>query len=226
MKTILIRNLILLGLVVFTAALCYFLPSSKVSNEVGVVLSLPENIQGYRSQLIEMSEKEKVWLPESTRYIKRSYYPEWSEPNSFFSVNMSLIVSGGDERSLHRPEVCMDGQGWSIPHKVVRKLSSEGREIEVMDLFLQRVVDEQVIRAHYYYFWVGRGISTSSYAEMKRLNVWDNFFKNVNHRWAYPGIFLYVDPNHVNPDEDAWDRAQHVVKSALPFFHKEFGAKE
>ena len=61
---------------------------------------------------------------------------------------------------------------------------------------------------------------------MKWLNLWDNFTKNLNHRWAYPGLFVVVNPQTKAPHEDAWDRAQVIMKSALPFFHKEFGAKE
>lgn len=226
MKSIYTRSGILLGLAITVAVFCFILPSAKVSNETGVVLNLPAEIPGLKSELIEMSAKEREWLPDTTRYIKRTYYPEGAQPSGFHSVNVSLIVSGGDERSLHRPSVCMDGQGWSIPSKTVRTLEVDGKQVEIMDLYLKRVSNGQMIEAHYYFFWVGRGISTPSYAKMKGISLWDNFSKNVNHRWAYPGVFLYVNPDAEDPQGNAWARAQHVLKHTIPHFHKGFGAEE
>ena len=226
MKSVYGRSGLLVGLSGAVASLCFFLPESKTSNETGIVLQLPEKLEGYDSVSVEMSQKEKDWLPSSTRSQKRCYFPHGSSPETLAAVQVSLILSGGDERSLHRPEVCMDGQGWSIPTKVVRSLELDGKQVEVMDLFLKRVVNGRVVEAHYYFFWVGRGISTPSYREMKWLSLVDNFTKNRNHRWAYPGVFLWVNPHAPQPQKDAWFRAQHVLKQVIPSFHKQFGAEE
>ena len=120
----------------------------------------------------------------------------------------------------------MDGQGWSIPSKTVRTLAIGDKQVELMDLSLKRVVNGKVIEAHYYFFWIGRGISTPSYRNMKWLSLVDNFTKNLNHRWAYPGIFVWVNPHATHPQEDAWQRAQHVMSQVIPSFHKQFGAEE
>ena len=226
MHNIFVRSGIVLFLCVGVACFCFFLPQAKVSNEAGVVLQLPEKVKGYSSVKVDMSQKEKDWLPGSTRYTKRTYYPEGASASSWAAISVSLIVSGGDERSLHRPSVCMDGQGWAIPTKMTRTFEVDGQEIELMDLFLKRVIDGQVYEAHYYFFWVGRGISTSSYARMKWLSLVDNFTKNVNHRWAYPGIFVHVHPGVEDRHEHAWRRAKHVIQEVVPHFHKDFGAEE
>jgi len=120
----------------------------------------------------------------------------------------------------------MDGQGWDIPYKKVRPINIDGETLEVMDLELVREVNGQILKAHYYFFWVGMGTSTPSYASMKWMNMWDNFTKNLNHRWAYPGMFVYENPNAENPRLDAWERGKVILKSAIPVFHKDFRTVE
>lgn len=214
----------LVALVGTTALLCFFIPEPEVSNETGVVLALPEYIDGYDSQLIGMGEKEKEWLPPSTRHIKRVYYKQGSRFDFSSKIEFSIVVSGGDERSLHRPEVCLNGQGWAIPKKEIRRMIHAGKILEIMDLSLTQVTNGKTVRGHYYFFWVGRGISTPNYSDMKWLNLWDNFSKNMNHRWAYPGIFVGVNEEAESPRQDAWRRAQHILNASLSHFHLEFGA--
>jgi len=132
-----------------------------------------------------------------------------------------------DERSLHRPEVCMDGQGWQITTKQVRSMELNGEKLEVMDLSLKRESNGKVIEAHYYFFWVGKDISTPHYRDMKLRSLWDNFTKNLNHRWAYPAVMVYVNPfDEEQRHELNWKKAEHFFKHALPVFHKQFGAVE
>lgn len=218
------RLSLLVAVVGATALLCFFMPDAKVSNETGVILSLPEYIDGYDSELIPMSEKEKEWLPPSTRHTKRVYYKQGARSDFSSKIEFSIIVSGGDERSLHRPEVCLNGQGWAIPKKEIRTIIHAGKILEIMDLSLTMVANGETYRAHYYFFWVGRGISTPNYSDMKWFNLWDNFSKNMNHRWAYPGIFVGVNDTAQSPRQDAWRRAQYILRESLSHFHLEFGA--
>lgn len=219
------RSLSFLTLSFAVIGFCTLLPAAKVSNEVGVLLQLPETIGDLESKAVEMSKKEKFLLPDSTEYLKRTYFPVGQGTDSYNAISVSLIISRGDDRSLHRPAVCLDGQGWSIPHKQIKKLEIDGKTVEIMDLILDRDMNGKKLEAHYYYFWVGRGINTPSYGKMKLYSVWDNFTKNINHRWAYPGIFVYVNPHAENPQEDAWQRAQVVIKGSLKHFHKDFMVK-
>lgn len=218
---------VLFFLFLSTAVFCYLLPEAKVSNESGVVQKLPEVIPGYYSVAVEKSEGEKKWLPDTTGFTKRLYYPNGSDKEKFLPISLSLIVSGGDERSLHRPEVCMDGQGWQITTKQVRSMELNGEKLEVMDLSLKRESNGKVIEAHYYFFWVGKDISTPHYRDMKLRSLWDNFTKNLNHRWAYPAVMVYVNPfDEEQRHELNWKKAEHFLQHALPVFHKQFGAVE
>lgn len=219
-----IRSLSVLVLSITTACICLFLPKTEVSSDTGVVLNLPEVIGPYSSYVTGMSEKEKEWLPETTSSIKRMYYYSGEQVYSKSRIDFSIVLSGGDERSLHRPAVCLDAQGWIILQKSERRLLHAGRELLVTDLSLTRNDDGETVRAHYYYFWVGRGINTPRYSDMKWLNLWDNFTKNKNHRWAYPGIMVTVDETQELPHKESWQRASYILKEALPYFHKQFGA--
>ena len=147
MKDVKIRAGVILFLCMSVAVFCYILPNAKISNECGVIRKLPVDIPGYTSVAVEPTAEEKKWLPKSTMTLKRRYFPTDVEPTAENAINVSLIISRGDKRSLHRPEVCMDGQGWSIPHKEVKTVTIDGKELQVMDLFLKRVQDGKEINA-------------------------------------------------------------------------------
>lgn len=230
------RTLVVLILGGGTIALCYLFPNAALNPESGVILSLPESMPGYTSELVEMSETEKYWLPDDTLNIKRNYrsVTAGNEMDRFEQgISANIILSGADKRSLHRPEVCMTGQGWSINKgqtKVV-KLETEGGPLDVMDLCLSRTVEGQngeplVIKAHYVYWWVGKSVSTPHSYKRILLSAINNVFKNTNDRWAYPSVMVQSLGNDKAKDEAARERAFSYIRKFAPTFQKSLGAKE
>lgn len=230
------RTLVVLILGGVTIALCSLFPNAALNPESGVILRLPESIPGYISEEVEMSEQEKYWLPDDTLNIKQSYsFSNAANELEAFDQNFSasIILSGADKRSLHRPEVCMTGQGWSIntaETKVV-KLETEGGPLEVMDLCLSRTAEggngeSVVIKAHYVYWWVGRDVSTPHSYKRILLSAINNVFKNTNDRWAYPSVMVKSIGNDKEKDEAARERAFDYIRKYAPTFQKSLGAKE
>ncbi|MGF1678778.1 MAG: exosortase-associated EpsI family protein, partial [Candidatus Methylacidiphilales bacterium] len=93
--------------------------------------------------------------------------------------------------SIHRPEVCLPGQGWTIRGGNIRELTlAGGGKLDVMNLALSREVEVapdtfRVVKSNYYYFFVGKGVVTPHHWRRVFLTSWDRVLYGLNHRWAY-----------------------------------------
>ncbi|MGJ8676113.1 MAG: exosortase-associated EpsI family protein [Akkermansiaceae bacterium] len=232
--SLLIRTITVLVLGGATLALCYLFPNAAANPEAGVIMTLPDRIPGYTSEIVPVSDIEKKWLPADTTSLKRSYksiYAENGLQKFNEAISATLILSGADaQRSLHRPEVCMNGQGWTINKREVVKLDTEGGPLEVMDLHLSRenrteTGEKYVIKAHYIYWWVGKNDSTPYYMRRIILSSMNNIFKNVNDRWAYPSVMVYAVGDDKKVQQESRQRAFEFIKRYAPTFQKSLGAK-
>ena len=111
------QSVVLIGLMLATLALCRVFPNAATDPQTGMWLRLPESIPGYESRRMEPEKMELKWLPPDTGILKRYYTPTISE-SDYEGIFVTLILSGNDPRSLHKPEVCLDGQG-SQPRRSV-----------------------------------------------------------------------------------------------------------
>ncbi|HZZ21055.1 MAG TPA: exosortase/archaeosortase family protein, partial [Opitutaceae bacterium] len=59
----------------------------------------------------EISAVEREVLPPDTGYSRKTYV-SLADPTK--QVFLSIVLSGRDRTSIHRPEVCLVGQGWTI----------------------------------------------------------------------------------------------------------------
>jgi hypothetical protein len=101
------------------------------------------------------------------------------------------VLAGGEKRSIHRPEVCLPGQGWTInSSEVVPVTLSTGTKLQVMKLVLEREVQASAkerikIKSLFLYWFVGKGVTTPKHETRVFLTSWDRVVHNLNHRWAY-----------------------------------------
>src|SRR5690606_1661415 len=59
----------------------------------------------------EVTQVERDILPPDTGYSRRSYVALHQPSRQVF---LSIVLSGRDRSSIHRPELCVAGQGWTI----------------------------------------------------------------------------------------------------------------
>lgn len=235
------RSAVMLAMVGVTLGLCVKFPNAAENSESGMVLNLPLEVPGHVAYKREPSEEELEWLPKDTGLLKMLYVPEdaqvrdWGEAAEA-GISASLILSGNDRRSLHRPQVCLRAQGWHIAKREIVKLRVGEEDLEIMDFWLRRKVAEEDgkirhIRAHYYYWWIGANTSTPSDFKRILITVLDNMFKNVNNRWGYPSVLVYVDLEDkktveqvAGAEEEARKRALGFIRAYAPLFQKSLGA--
>ena len=151
-------------------------------------LVIPDVCPDCEEKLFTMSWAEYGVLPKDTEFVKSAYTNELNE-----RIFVSIVLSGRERNSIHRPERCLKGQGHSIMKEYVLKVPFEGREpLDVMIAMLERpyrTKDGMKTYYSYYAYWfVGQDRETSShYARMFWLG-WDRIFHSRSHRWAYIAV--------------------------------------
>lgn len=211
--------------VLVTGIAILYWPSPRDSDASGVNLKLPlqlGNKIGFEEQI---SEAERIILPADTEFARKTYRTRLGD-----QVLVSIVLSGSDKRSIHRPEICLPGQGWIIKGGNPLKVQiGEEQKLEVMNLFLERQIQTAAgsklkLNSYYMYWFVGSDMTTSSHLERVLVSMWDRIFKRKNHRWAYVIVSSTITEG-VRPmgksAEDTQIMLEEVIKEVAPLIHKD-----
>lgn len=175
--------LVLAGLAV---GLCAVTPNPNTASQPGVRMELPGYPPGMMGISQDISEAEKKLLPSDTEFARMAYHTYKGD-----QILASIVLAGGEKRSIHRPEVCLPGQGWFIRSgEVVPIPMKDGTTIEAMKLNLEREVQPGPnrkirLKSIFLYWFVGKGTVTPYHWKRVFLTSWDRVFRQLNHRWAY-----------------------------------------
>lgn len=209
------------GLVV---GLCQLTPEVNSSPEAGVRMTLPVSLGRFVSVEGEVSRTERMLLPDDTEFARRIYISSSGD-----EILCSIVLSGGERRSIHRPEVCLPGQGWTIKTaETVPVPLNDGKSMRVTNLILEREVqvgpnERRKIESMYMYWFVGRDVVTHSHWERVALSSWDRLTRNLNHRWAYvivsANIGSTVRPGGRSPAETR-EMLKKFIAEIVPYFQK------
>jgi hypothetical protein len=227
------RSLFLLTLCSLTALACHFSDAARSGDDAGVISALPLVAGGFVGEEEKASEIELKLLPTDTTLIKRTYHTPGRRMEERDTVHASLVIAGQDTRSIHRPEVCLPGQGWTITSSRVLPIElSNGQSLYVRDLAIertdQRAESRRLIKAHYIYWFIGKDVTTTSDAKRQWLSFSDSIFRHVNHRWAYPSVMALVTQG-MNPrgsqqrertDEQTITMLMDFIRTFAPKFQK------
>jgi len=140
------------------------------------------------AELYTMSLAEFEQLPKDTQFLKGKYTNAVGE-----EVFVSLVLSGRDRESIHRPERCLVGQGNSIEKSYVLGVPVAGRKpLGVMVLETIRPLGGRTgkrdIPGYYAYWFAGHGRETPQHWERMFWLGWDRIVHSVAHKWAYIAI--------------------------------------
>lgn len=150
---------------------------------------LPEFIgTEWIGQRVDVTAAEREVLPPDTGYSRRNYVSVQDRAHQVF---VSIVLSGRDRSSIHRPELCVVGQGWNIVEREERTLHlASAQELPVTLLRIQREVTERggerrTVSCWLAYWFVGREVQVPSHASM----IWRSSLDRLLHfqadRWAY-----------------------------------------
>ena len=141
------------------------------------------------SKLSNMTFAEKSILPADTILLRKHYGDGLGD---FLSA--SIVLSSKDRSSIHRPQVCLVGQGNEVLSRQVITVPVEGRaplKVMVLDLLWKgrNQNDQPVAKPTYYAYWfVAKGHETPYHLERMFWMAADRIFFNKADRWAYIAV--------------------------------------
>jgi len=192
----------------------------KGSPNVHVVL--PALVLDYTSTEIPVDGLVTNVLPPDTSFGQRYY-----TASDGFAIMLNVVLMGSDRTSLHKPQFCLEGQGWHIDQaKQTDARVPVGRpypyELPVAKLSSSRDLNlhGQVVpgRGIYVYYYVAENAISASTSGNERM--WllarDVLLTGILQRWAYVSYFAICAPGQ----EDAtFERMKKFIAAAAPDFH-------
>jgi EpsI family protein len=168
---------------------------------------------GGRPEAVTTVEREM--LPLDTGYSRKNYVRLGrSQEQVFFSV----VLSGRDRTSIHRPELCLVGQGWTIRGSERRTLRlTEGGEIEATMLRIEREAvrsdgERVVVPALFVYWFAGNEAVVATHRGMLWRGAVDRLRHGRADRWAYVVAQTLV----LGDEAAAWARIESVAGQLWP----------
>ena len=213
--------LLVVGLAsVGTVALIARLDTLGRSAEAGVPLAddelnpapLPQFIgTDWIGQESEVTAVEREMLPADTGYARKLYI---SLDDRRHQVFVSVVLSGQDRTSIHRPELCLVGQGWSIEgHR--RAMFAETLPATFLELEREWVTASGArtrVPALFAYWFVGRDHVVAGTRE----RMWRSALNRLQlrpDRWAYVVVQAAVLPGESM--EMAQERMERVARPLM-----------
>jgi hypothetical protein len=230
-----VRASIPLILAVVASAICHFAPPPNGVQEAGVILELPSSVGGLVGYREGPSAEEKRMLPTDTLFAKATYITRDAALAERDVAHVSIVLTGTDSRSIHKPEVCLPGQGWTVDSSQVTTVDMPGgRQLRVRDLavsgtFLTPEGKSFRRRAHYVYWFVGTDFTTPDHFQRIWRSTWDAVVSEVTHRWAYVAVMAAVT-DEIEPalakerprtDEQTLRLISYLIQELAPQFQKD-----
>lgn len=189
---------IILGVTVVVTAL-----TSNVTQalEPGIRLEggrpfLPERLGNWQGDELQgLTEDERKVLPSDTEGARRRY-----RDRAGHELACSVVLAGRDVTAIHRPELCLPGQGWMIEKEAVTSYpvpSAPGGTLQVMQMDAKRNIGPNgernvLMRSVFVYWFIGKDRVTAHHWERMIWTAKDRVLHNRNHRWAYILVYLPV----------------------------------
>ena len=149
-----------------------------------------------------ISAAEYQLLPQDTKILHKSYR---SASGRIFMV--SVVIGGYERRSIHKPQVCIVGQGNTINgQRLIKVPLEQDKNLDVMLLDINR-------STLYFSYWFTDGRQETA-RHLTRLvrTAWDGIILNERRRWAYISVAVSNNmSSEVLPELNAFIKQLHSV---------------
>jgi hypothetical protein len=216
-----------IGLMILASAVIALTVRPAPLGEAGVVLDeegnpkLPDRVGIWVGEDQAISQEEINTLPEDTRFARKIYKDPYGH-----QLLCSVVLSGSDRGSIHRPEVCLPGQGYIIQNSelVNIPLDSEGKTtLGARRLLISKEIELESGQPfeffrYYYYWFVGSDLTTPKHGDRIFQATFDRIAKNVSHRWAYVTVAPDLIPE--GKEDEIAEVCRGFIRDIFPLFHR------
>jgi EpsI family protein len=218
---------IVVGLVVVSVGAVRQLDGMAVRSDSGIILAadgvnpvdLPAFIgTDWIGRRTEVTPFEREILPPDTGYSRRVYVA-LHQPGH--QVLLSIVLSGRDRSSIHRPELCVTGQGWTIIARHHHRFQIPGRAGAALPATVLRIEHAAGREGRRYpallaYWFVSSNRVVATHWQRMVFGAWDRLRHGRVDRWAY--VLMQTDAT--DGEAAALERMQEVLDGTLPDFQK------
>ncbi len=181
-------------------------------------VALPQKVLGFTSETKPVTKVELGWLPADTTYARRIY----RAPDGF-GVQLNVVLMGQDRSSIHRPQICLTGQGFAIERSDMLEINiprPQPYRLPVMRLTASRSSRsadgrEHTYKAVYVYWFVADGQLTARHGQRMWWMARDLLREGVLQRWAYVSALAFGAPGS---EEVLYRRIEEFLAAAVPEF--------
>lgn len=163
-----------------------------------------------------VSTVEREVLPADTGYSRKNYVAVADLRQQVF---VSVVLSGRDRTSIHRPELCLVGQGWTITRQARYEFRTGGEAVPATLLRIEHAATDArtgvpvTVNSLLAYWFVSESDVVPTHAGMQ----WHDVVSRLRHlraeRWAYIVVQSVVSEGG---EPAALARMQHVVAGIWP----------
>jgi len=203
---------------------------AQVLGEEGKVVGtntvdLPIEVLDYSSETQPITDLEVSSLPSDTTFARR-HYTAARRPGLLLNV----VLMGTNRRSIHRPQICLTGQGWTIERTEELEISiskPHRYRLPVMRLiasrpFRDRAGRTQLVKAVYVYWFVADQQLTARHGQRMWEMARDLLLDGVQQRWAYVSCLAIGTPGS---EQALYQQMETFLAAAVPEFQVAPGAR-
>jgi hypothetical protein len=183
---------------------------------------LPKQVLNYNSEWMETDKVAIDNLPTDTSFGQRRY----EAPDGFWMA-LKVVLMGQDRASIHKPQICLPGQGWQIDEPAsaethVRVQRPYEYDLPLVELVLHKTISvagqNQTWSGIYVYWYVADDAVSASTSNFQRMYLMTSRLlrTGVLQRWAYVTCFTVCAPGQ---EAAAFNRMKPFIAALAPEFH-------
>jgi hypothetical protein len=167
---------------------------------------------------MDITPLENNWLPKDTLFGRRLY----RGPDGF-TAQVSAVLMGADRTSIHKPQFCLDGQGWRI-FKTETVTIPMARPYPYDLRAMRLTADKRVINTNgqpmtlvgvYVYWFVADKLLTPYHGQRMWWMARELIQTGVLQRWAYVSYWAPCVPGQ---ESAAFNRICDLIRVSVPEF--------
>lgn len=195
--------------------------TNKVVRTNGV--ALPIKIMQCSSTPTPVTTLELDWLPPDTTYGRRRY----TFPDNTWIEN-SVVLMGQDRTSIHKPEYCLPGQGFTINHREVANVpitEPHSYDLPVMKLttsktFRDKNGNDIKLSGVYVYWFVADGKLATDHFDRMWMMTRGLLTEGELQRWSYITYFAICQPGM---EDETFTKMSEFIADSVPKFQTTTG---